>query len=221
MALPKLLEDLAFISKLGDYPGSDDNLTPEQFRAQFDAAALRIQEYLNNQLIPGLDQLVDVQALVNGILDSTLSLANKAANAKATGDALNRKLDKTGGNMTGNIDMGGKRVGNLGNPVSDGDAVSRKYMTDYASTKEVPLTLLAFGWSESAPYTQTFQIEGLTDKHRVRVRPDWPESAEDELLMKEETAKLSSCRRSGTELTFRCLEDKPERDIPVIVEVYV
>ena len=84
MALPKLLEDLAFISKLGDYPGSDDNLTPEQFRERFDAAALRIQEYLNNQLIPGLDQLVDVQALLNGILDTTLSLSDRAANAKAT-----------------------------------------------------------------------------------------------------------------------------------------
>lgn len=221
MALPKLLEDLAFISKLGDYPGSDDNLTPEQFRERFDAAALRIQEYLNNQLIPGLDQLVDVQALLNGILDSTLSLSDRAANAKATGDALTRKLDKTGGNMTGNIDMGGKRIGNLGNPVGDGDAVSRKYMTDYASTKEVPLTLLASGWSESAPYTQTVQVTGLTDKLRCEVFPDWPESADDEENLQSEAAKISSCRRSGTQMTFRCLTDRPTSDIPVIVEVYV
>ena len=220
MALPKLLEDLAFISKLGDYPGSDDNLTPEQFRERFDAAALRIQEYLNNQLIPGLDQLVDVQALLNGILDPTLSLADKAANAKATGDALGKKLDKTGGNVTGNIDMGGKRVVNLGNPVSDGDVVCKKYLEDFASTKEVPLTLLASGWSSEAPYTQTVQVTGLSDKLRCEVFPDWPENAADEENLQSEAAKISSCRRSGTQMTFRCLTDRPTSDIPVIVEVY-
>ena len=221
MALPKLLEDLAFISKLGDYPGSDDNLTPEQFKERFDMAALRIQEYLNNQLIPGLDQLVDVQALLTSILDSTLSFADKAANAKATGDALEKKLDKTGGTVTGSIDMSGKGIANVADPVTDGDAVNKKFLSEYVATVQVPMTLLASGWSEAEPYTQTVQVSGLSDLMRCEVFPAWPESAETEEALHEETMKVSSCRRSGDQLTFRCLKDKPKSDIPIVVEVGV
>lgn len=219
MEIPKFLDDLNIISKLGDYPRSDDGLSTTQFKAKFDEAGLKLQTYINNTLLPYLNQLVDVQALLNGILDSTLSLADKAANAKATGDALTKKLDKTGGNVTGNIDMGGKRVVNLGNPVSDGDVVCKKYMEDYVSTKEVPLTLLASGWSSTAPYTQTVQVAGLNDNLRCEAYLEWPDDAGAEKTMQEEAAKVSSCRRSGSTLTFRCLEDKPTVDIPVTVEV--
>lgn len=37
----------------------------------------------------------------------------------------------------------------------------------------------------------------------------------------EQAGKITSCRRSGSVMTFRCREEKPEIDIPVIVEVYV
>lgn len=160
MALPKFEDDLAFISKLGDYPGSDNNLTPEQFRERFDMAALLIQEYLNNQLVPGLDQLVDVQALLNGILDSTLSLADKAANAKATGDALSRKLDKTGGNVTGNIDMGGKRITNLGTPINDEDVATKGYVDN--KTQDLKATIPTSGWQT---WTDEGNAFGYVDIH--------------------------------------------------------
>jgi hypothetical protein len=93
-------------------------------------------------------------------------------------------------------------------------------MTDYASTKEVPLTLLASGWSESAPYTQTVQVTGLTDSLKCDVYPVWPENAETEKELRDEVFKISSCRRSGAQMTFRCLDDRPASDIPVIVEVH-
>jgi hypothetical protein len=103
MAIPKFEEDLNIISKLGDYPGSTDNLTSEQFKAKFDEAALKIQRYLNGTLVPSVDQIVDVQALLNGILDSSLSDSTKAANAKATGDALAKKANLTGCTFTGYV----------------------------------------------------------------------------------------------------------------------
>ena len=221
MAIPLMEEDVEIISKLGDTPGSDDGLTTMQLKNRFDIAGIRIKRFLNEVLIPHMNQLVDVQALLNGILDSTLSLADKAANAKATGAALDKKLDKTGGNVTGHIDMGGKRVGNLGNPASDGDAVCKKYLSDYASTKEVLLTLPASAWSSSAPYTQTIQVAGLTDSLRCDVYPNWPENVNAEKDLQGEVAKISSCRRSGTQMTFRCLDERPAADIPIIVEVSV
>lgn len=89
MAIEKLSADLNIISKLGDYPLSDDGLEPDQFKAKFDEAGKIIKQYINDILIPSLDELVDVDALLKGILDTTLTKADKAANAKATGTALN------------------------------------------------------------------------------------------------------------------------------------
>ena len=89
MAIEKLSADLNIISKLGDYPLSDDGLEPDQFKAKFDEAGKLIKQYINEVLIPSLDELVDVDALLKGILDTTLTKADKAANAKATGTALN------------------------------------------------------------------------------------------------------------------------------------
>jgi hypothetical protein len=217
MALPKLLEDLAFISKLGDYPGSDDNLTTEQFRERFDMAALRIQEYLNNQLIPGLDQLVDVQALINGILDSTLSLPDKAANAKAVGDALAKKLDKTGGNVTGNIDMGGKRVVNLGEPVNDEDAVRKSYVDK--KHEEFQIIVPANAWTGSGPYTQTVALVGIlnTDK------PHWDVllSADTATAIAEEEAfsVISKLDTNNGSVLLTCLEEKPDINVTIQMEV--
>lgn len=89
MAIEKLRADLNIISKLGDYPLADDGLEPDQFKSKFDEAGKLIKQYINEVLIPSLDELVDVDALLKGILDTTLTKADKAANAKATGTALN------------------------------------------------------------------------------------------------------------------------------------
>lgn len=56
MAIPKFNDDLNIISKLGDNPGSDDNLSTDAFRAKFDEAGLKIQQYLNDVLIPEANQ---------------------------------------------------------------------------------------------------------------------------------------------------------------------
>ena len=89
MAIKKLSADLNIISKLGDYPLADDGLEPDQFKSKFDEAGKLIKQYINEVLVPSVDELVDVDALLKGILDTTLTKADKAANAKATGTALN------------------------------------------------------------------------------------------------------------------------------------
>lgn len=67
MGIPTFDVDMNIISRLGDYPGSDDGLTPEAFRARFDLAGKMIQEYLNTILIPNLDMTTDVEALKKGV----------------------------------------------------------------------------------------------------------------------------------------------------------
>lgn len=65
MAIPKFLQDLAIISKLGDNPGSDNNLTTSGLRAKFDEAGLAIQNYINNTLIPALSGLANPEEGLN------------------------------------------------------------------------------------------------------------------------------------------------------------
>ncbi len=56
MGLSKLLQDLAFIQKLGDNPNADNNLTAAELKAWFDKAPEAIQKYVNETLIPELEQ---------------------------------------------------------------------------------------------------------------------------------------------------------------------
>lgn len=88
MAIKPLEADVEIISKLGTNPGIDDGLSEEQLKAKFDAAAKIIKDYLNNYLILQIDSVVDVDALLKNILDTTLSKDDKAANAAATGEAI-------------------------------------------------------------------------------------------------------------------------------------
>lgn len=96
-----------------------------------------------------------------------------------------------------------------------------EHFREFASTKTRSVTLLAASWSDTAPYTQSVDIEGLTDGRRTIAYPVWPDALEDKLLLSEEAGKVRSCSRTGSTLIFECWEDVPTLDIPVMVEVYV
>ena len=80
--------------------------------------------------------------------------------------------------------------------------------------------LMASGWSDAAPYIQSVAVNGLSESLLVRAYPDWPDADDLETVLAEEVAKISSCRRDGILVTFKCRDEKPELDIPVILEVY-
>lgn len=88
MAIPKFEADMDIISKLSDYPRASDGLTPDAFKEKFDMAGKLLKDYINNVLIANLDQIVDVEALLGSILDTTLTQPDKAAEAKAVGDRM-------------------------------------------------------------------------------------------------------------------------------------
>jgi hypothetical protein len=217
VALPKLTEDLAFISKLGDYPSSDNNLTPDEFKAQFDAAALLIQAFLNDKLIPGLDQIVDVEALLDGIIDKTLTQEDKAADAKSVGDELKKMLLKSGDTMTGSLNMNGFSVTNLPSPVSDRDAVRKDYVDN--KHDEFQCVANAANWSGNGPYTQVVAVQGIlsTDK------PIWgivySSNAETALAEKEDFACVDDLNTANGSVTLTCYEEKPEVNLTIQMEV--
>lgn len=65
MAIPKFLEDLLIISKLGDNPGTDNGLSSSDLREKFDEAGVKIQKYINDTLIPALSGLSNPEEGLN------------------------------------------------------------------------------------------------------------------------------------------------------------
>jgi hypothetical protein len=153
MAIPKFLEDLNIISRIGDKPGSDSGLTTEQFKAKFDEGILKIQNYINERLIPGIESSVSEEGLLQQIAE-----------------VLNRKLDKAGGVMTGNIDMNGQKITNLPAPVNDGDAATKEFTEAYSEKKamrfhDVVVPASAFSsdtTDENFPFRASIPLKDVT-----------------------------------------------------------
>lgn len=212
MAIPKFTEDMEIIGKLGDYPGSDDGLSTDAFREKFDEAGKKIKNYLNEVLTPELDNLVDVEALLSNIVDATLSKATKAADAKATGDALKTRVSKAGDSMTGNLSMGGNRVIDVGAPAADSDAANRGYVDSRHINGAV--TLYAGGWSNN---TQTVSFPGVTADGSLTDIYASPRPDDENYTAYTENGVRLYAQGENT-LTFKC-EDVPGVNVYVNVSV--
>ena len=133
-------------------------------------------------------------------------------------------LPSVGGLMTGNIVMNSHQIKVLGAPTDSADAATKGYVdTELSNAKTIArtATLTAAGWSASAPYTQSVTVSGLTDTKRAMAYPVYGSNTATNLALKEACGMVSFASRSGSVMTFTCLEDKPTVDIPITVEVYV
>lgn len=195
--IPELTADMEVIQKLGRRPNTDDGLTEAGFKAKFDEAGIAIKKFINEKVVPAINDYV------------------------VSTDGL---LDKSGGTMTGAIAMSGNKVTGLGAPSDNADAANKSYVdTSLTSVKTVSVsaTLTVAGWTGSAPYVQSVTITGLTDAKKAMAYPVYGSGTATNLALKEACGMVSFASRSGSTLTFTCLEDKPTMDIPVTVEVYV
>lgn len=133
-------------------------------------------------------------------------------------------LPSVGGLMTGNIVMNSHQIKVLGAPTDSADAATKGYVdTALSNAKTIAktATLTATGWSASAPYTQSVTVSGLTDTKRAMAYPVYGSNTATNLALKEACGMVSFASRSGSTVTFTCLEDKPTVAIPITVEVYV
>lgn len=97
-----------------------------------------------------------------------------------------------------------------------------KKISEDNNTASVNLSLPASDWvGDSAPYTQTVTVEGLTDGRQIEVHPAYSDDIDANLAMRQACGFLSYAKRNGQNVTFTCLEDKPAVDIGVIAKLYV
>ena len=57
MQIPKFNEDVNIIQTLGTFPNKDNNLTAEELQAKFDRAANLIKVFLNEELVPTIEEI--------------------------------------------------------------------------------------------------------------------------------------------------------------------
>ena len=157
----------------------------------------------------GLDGLGAIVTVNNVSPDGNGNVAIDADSVKA--------LPINGGTMQGSINMNGQSLSGLNAPTQNEQAANKGYV----DTKRRTATLTASGWSGSGPYTQSITVDGLTDNVYAIAYLDVPEDAAAETALAEETPKVTSCRRNGSQMVFRCREEKPAVNIPIVVEVYV
>lgn len=150
-------------------------------------------------------------------------------------EKANAALARTGGKMTGNIDMGENAITGLKDPVNDGDAVNKKHMeetinsaknemTNYVDSriKYFDVSLSADAWEgDAAPYKQTVAVDNMMAKYRPHYGPVYSENTETAIAEKEAWNLVDDMDTEDGSVTFTCLEEKPEIDITVQLEVHL
>ena len=151
MALPFFEEDMDIISRLGDYPGSEDGLTPKDFKARFDLAGNLIKKFLNEVIIPNFNVAIDIDELTNFVLKKVLNLS--------------------GGMMKGDIDMNGHKITYLKEPAASGDAATKQYVDNVRDDLEYvyrTIVLAPNNWNNNL---QTVTVAGVTTNIDLTVSP--------------------------------------------------
>lgn len=136
--IPYFEKDMVIIGKLGDTPGTDDNLDWRELQAKFDEGGKATKEYLNKvaKILNGLFQ-ADGGSISGGNLSGNLNVnsyrlyglpAPQKNDDAASKEYADKMLPKTGGTMTGPISMENNFIRNLPNPVANSDASTKEYV---------------------------------------------------------------------------------------------
>jgi hypothetical protein len=201
MAIPKFFDDLNIIARLGNKPGTDDGLSPEGFKSKFDEGILKIQNYINNVLIPGIENSIDEDGLLSKI--ST---------------ALSGKLSLEGGGMRGPLNMNFEILSGIETPKNNDHAANKEYVDE--KRKVFTTTLTANNWTgNTAPYTQRIGIEGIlsTDRPHVCLIPS--DDSEVAVAQEEHWGLVNRGVAYDSYIVFTCYEDRPETNLTLQIEV--
>lgn len=231
---PLFLEDMDIIQKLGDTPGTDDNLSSEELQARFDKGGNLLKKHLN-KIIETLNTIFsgDGNVIAGGILIGDLDVngnrlfgvgapsdnkdaANKEYVDRAATTAAGSKLPFTGGSMKGPIHMSGKAIDGLPQPVNGADAATKSYVDGKRFTRSVSLGL---GWTGSGPYSQSVVVSGIVESDTPHVTLIYSGDKSTDLKRKEAWDCVSGGTAVNGGLRFTCLENKPATAIPLQVEV--
>lgn len=232
--LPQFSEDMDIIQKLGDTPGTDNNLDWKQLQAEFDKAGNLLKAYLNNivpqlnsafsnegSVITGGSLIGDLNVNGNRLFGIAAPTADSDAASKkyvdtAANGAKSESLPKSGGTMTGSISMGGQSIKDLQAPIAATDAVTKGYVDG----KRLTFTAtLSHTWTGDGPYSQSVALAGVLASDLAHITPVYSAVNADAIVQKDAWSCVSSAVTVAGGIKFVCFEDKPETAIPIQIEV--
>lgn len=143
------------------------------------------------------------------------------AKAQSTADSgkqiAEAALARSGGTMTGPINMGTNKITDLKAPENGTDAANKTYVDEKRKTHTATLT--TGGWSSAAPYTQTVSVSGIQATDMPHISPVYSDTLATALLEKEAWSLVNKAVAASGSITFTCFEEKPVTAIPIQVEV--
>lgn len=175
-------------------------------------------------------------------IDPTLTLEGAAAEAKATGVAIEKAKAESVQNTKDhadnkqnphNVDKIQVGLGNVDNtsdmekPVSKEQAEAIKKVSEQvaqvgsqkAEVKSFAGILTASGWGNEAPFTQEITVEGIFEKDEPFVDVDLS-GTEDVLSIIEAWGMVGRCRANADDkITAYCYQERPLVDIPLRFKV--
>ena len=122
MMIPKFLNDLNIISKLGDNPGTDNGLTPNGLKAKFDEGVLMLQTYINDTLVEKINSIFKLDAPIH-----------------------------EGMNMTGPINMNQQTLSGINTPTATDHAVNMEYADSRFVVSDIAPASKSVLWFNTAP----------------------------------------------------------------------
>lgn len=167
-------------------------------------------------------------------LDTTLTVNGAGAEAEATGKAINavNKIAEDHNKNTSNPhkvskkQLGLEKVDNTSDmekPVSTAQAAeinkAINLAREKATTKTFKGTLLASGWSDSAPFTQTVTIEGMLSTDYPFVDIDLSETEDAKSVIEAWNLVGRVTVESDNTIIGYCYEEAPAVDIPIVFKV--
>src|ERR671911_52741 len=71
--------------------------------------------------------------------------------------SLQEKVNKTGDTLSGNLDMGNYKINNLADPISDGDACSKKFIDTKIQQESIKTKSYVDTWLDTKLDRETYQ----------------------------------------------------------------
>ena len=145
----------------------------------------------------------------------------KSINGNGPDESGDLKIDallKSGGTMTGNIDLGGNALTNVKSPAAATDAATKGYVD---GKRLVLTTTIPASWTGSAePYTQTISVPGILATDTPHIMPVYTDPNYSVTLAQiEGWSKIVSAFSGDGVIAFYCRPDKPAVAIPIQIEV--
>lgn len=125
-------------------------------------------------------------------------------------------LLKSGGTMTGDIDLGGNALTNVKAPAADADAATKGYVDEKRKTFTATV---GTGWTGSGPYTQAVAVSGILASDMPHITPVYSTDNATAIAQKEAWNCVSKGETAANAVVFTCFEERPQAEIPIQIEV--